>query len=216
MLYEAVATSRRDFCEATLRRLDGYIISQVHRLGRCYFRDIHPAVLDLELDEIIQRVRIKLWQALEKRDIHYPYAYIKLIIQSEFIDMKRRKKLYLSLSIDEELTHDEVEIAARHTADPAETMAQKIDASTCLKEMIQAVLALPPRQQYAMLCSLKERVDDLRQLIEAFKAYKLDIQAIQWPAGKAEKQLLHASLVPAKKTLAKSLGRTSLVGGKEF
>jgi hypothetical protein len=66
-----------------------------------------------------------------------------------------------------------------------------------------------------MLCSLKERVDDLKQLVEAFKAYKLDIQAIQWPAGKAEKQLLHASLVPAKKTLAKSLGRTSLVGGKE-
>jgi DNA-directed RNA polymerase specialized sigma24 family protein len=200
-----------------LRRLDGYIVSQVHRLGRYYSRDIHPAVLDLELDEVIQRVRIKLWQALEKRDIRYPYAYVKLIIQSEFIDMTRRQKPYLSLSIDEELTHAEVEIAAaaRHMADPAETVAQRMDASTCLKEMIQAVLALPPRQQYAMICSLKEHVDDLRQLIEAFKAYKMDIQAIQWPAGKAEKQLLHASLVPAKKTLAKSLGRTPLVGRKE-
>lgn len=205
MLNQAVAASRRDICEGTLRRLDGYIISRVQRLGRCYSRDIHPAVLDLELDEIIQRVRIKLWQALEKRDIHYPYAYIKLIIQSEFIDMKRRKKPYLSLSTDEGLIHDEVEIAARHMADPAETMAQEIDASTCLKEMTQAVLALPPRQQYAIICSLKERVDDLRQLIEAFKEQKMDIQAIQWPAGKAEKRLLHASLVPAKKTLAKSL-----------
>ena len=208
MLYEAVVASRSDTCEAILRRLDGYIISQVHRLGRCYSRDIHPAVLDLELDEIIQRVRIKLWQALEKRVIYYPYAYIKLIIQSEFIDMKRRQKPYLSVSIDEGLTHAEVEIATRHMADPAETVAQQMDASTCLKEMIQAVLALPPRQQNAMICSLKERVDDLRQLIEAFKVYKMDIQAIQWPAGKAEKQLLHASLVPAKKTLAKSLGRT--------
>ena len=208
MLYEAVVASRRDTCEAILRRLAGYIISQVHRLGRCYSRDIHPAVLDLELDEIIQRVRIKLWQALEKRVIYYRYAYIKLIIQSEFIDMKRRQKPYLSVSIDEGLTHAEVEIATRHMADPAETVAQQMDASTCLKEMIQAVLALPPRQQNAMICSLKERVDDLRQLIEAFKVYKMDIQAIQWPAGKAEKQLLHASLVPAKKTLAKSLGRT--------
>ena len=216
MLYEAVVASRSDTCEAILRRLDGYIISQVHRLGRCYSRDIHLAMLDLELDEIIQRVRIKLWQALEKRDIRYPYAYIKLIIQSEFIDMKRRQKPYLSVSIDEGLTHAEVEIATRHMADPAETVAQQMDASTCLKEMIQAVLALPPRQQYAMICSLKEHVDDLRQLIEAFKAYKMDIQAIQWPSGKAEKQLLHASLVPAKKTLAKSLGRTSLVGRKEY
>ncbi len=208
MLYEAVVASRSDTCEAILRRLDGYIISQVHRLGRCYSRDIHLAMLDLELDEIIQRVRIKLWQALEKRDIRYPYAYIKLIIQSEFIDMKRRQKPYLSVSIDEGLTHAEVEIATRHMADPAETMAQQIDAATCLKRMIQAVLALPPRQQNAMICSLKERVDDLRQLIEAFKVYKMDIQAIQWPAGKAEKQLLYASLVPAKKTLRKSLGRT--------
>ena len=211
MLYQAIAASRRDICEATLRRLDGYIISRVHRLGHCYSGDIHPAVLDLELDEIIQRVRIKLWQALEKRDIHYPYAYIKLIIQSEFIDMKRRQKPYLSLSIDEKLTHDEVEIAARHMADPAEAMAQQVDASTCLKEMTRAVLALPPRQQYAIICSLKERVDDLRQLIEAFKEYKMDIQTIQWPAGKAEKHLLQASLIPAKKTLAKSLARTSSV-----
>ena len=208
MLYEAVVASRSDTCEAILRRLDGYIISQVHRLGRCYSRDIHPAVLDLELEVCIERVRTKLWQALEKRVIYYPYAYIKLIIQSEFIDMKRRQKPYLSVSIDEGLTHAEVEIATRHMADPAETVAQQMDASTCLKEMIQAVLALPPRQQNAMICSLKERVDDLRQLIEAFKVYKMDIQAIQWPAGKAEKQLLHASLVPAKKTLAKSLGRT--------
>ncbi len=216
MLNEAIAASRRDICEVTLRRVDGYIVSQVHRLGRYYSRDIHPAVLDLELDEIIQRVRIKLWQALEKRDIRYPYAYIKLIIQSEFIDMTRRQKHYLSLSIDEELTHAEVEIAARHMADVAETVAQQMDTSACLKEMIQAVLALPPRQQYAMICSLKECVDDLRQLIEAFKAYKMDIQAIQWPAGKVKKQLLQASLVPAKKTLAKSLGRTPLVGRKEL
>ena len=215
MSYEAIATSRRDLCEATLKRLDGYIVSQVNRLGCYYFRDIHPAVLDLELDEVIQRVRIKLWQALEKRDIRYPCAYIKLIIQSEFIDMIRQQKPHLSLSIDEELTHAEVEMAARQMVDPAEIVAQQMDASTRLKEMIQAVLALPSRQQYAMICSLKERVDDLRQLIEAFKAHKMDIQAIQWPAAKSEKQLLHASLIPAKKTLAKSLSRIPSVGGRK-
>src|SRR5438270_10396947 len=202
MLCEAVATSRRDICEVILRRLDGYIVSQVHRLGHYYSRDIHPAVLDLELDEVIQRVRIKLWQALEKRDIRYPYAYVKLIIQSEFIDMTRRQKPYLSLSIDEELTHAEVEIAARHMADPAETVAQQMDASTCLKEMIQAVLALPPRQQNAMICSLKERVDDLRQLIEAFKVYKMDIQAIQWSVVKVKKNSHNAALLLDKKLAA--------------
>ena len=210
MLYEAAATTRSENYEAILKRLDSYITFRVRRLGQCYCQDIHPAVLDLELDEIAQRVRIKLWQALVKRDIHYPYAYIRLIIQNEYIDMKRRKKPYLFLSIDEELNHEEDEIAARHVTDPAETMAQQMDATTCLKGMVQAVLGLPPRQQYAMICSLKERVDDLKLLTEAFKLYKKDIQAIQWPAGRAEKQLLQASLAPAKKALAKSLGKSPL------
>src|SRR5690348_9744138 len=49
MLYQAAAVSRRALCEISLHHLDGYIVSQVHRLGRCYSRDIHPAVLDLEL-----------------------------------------------------------------------------------------------------------------------------------------------------------------------
>lgn len=205
MLNRATASSRRDICEAVLERLDGYIVSQVHRLGGYYSRDMHPAVLDLELDEIVQRVRIKLWQALEKRDIHYPYAYIKLIIQSEFIDMTRRQKPSLSVSIEEDLIYAEVEMAVQQITDPAEMVIQQIDGSTTLKEMIQAVAALPPRQQYAMICSLKEHVDDLRQLIEAFKVYKMDIQAIEWPGGKAEKQLLYASLIPAKKALRKNL-----------
>jgi DNA-directed RNA polymerase specialized sigma24 family protein len=216
MLYPAAAVSRRDACEMCLHHLDGYIVSQVHRLGHCYSRDFHPAVLDLELDEIIQRVRIKFWQALEKRDIHYPHAYIKLIIQSEFIDMRRRKKGYSSLPIDEELIQAEVEIAGQGMTDPAETMMQQMDTSICLKELIQAVLALPPRQQYAMICSLKDRVDDLKLLTEAFKAYKMDIQAIQWPAGNAEKRLLYASLAPAKKAVAKSLGRSRRSGGKKY
>lgn len=205
MLDEAVATSQRDSCEATLKCLDAYIVSQVHKLGCHYSQNIHPAVLDLELDEVIQRVRIKFWQALEKRNIRYPYAYIKLIIQSQFIDMIRCQKRYVLESLNEELAHSETEIDALYVSDSAEMVAQQMDASANLKEMIQAVLVLPPRQQYAIICSLKEHVDDLRQLIEAFKVYKMDIQDIQWPAGKIEKQVLQASLAPARKTLAKTL-----------
>ena len=203
MLDEVATTSERDICEATLNCFDTYIISQVHRLSYYYARNIHPAVMDLELDEVIQRVRIKFWQALEKRNIRYPYAYIKLIIQSEFIDMTRRQKRHIALSLDEGLDSIEGEIDT--LSDPVEAVVQQMDASTGLKKMIQAVLALPPRQRYAMICSLKEHVDDLRQLTEAFKLHKMDIQFIQWPAGKAENQLLHASLIPAKKTLAKRL-----------
>ncbi len=200
-----VATTQREMSNAILKRYDMYIVSQVHQIGYSYAHNIHSSVLDLELDDIMQQVRIKFWRALERETIHYPYAYIKLIIQSQFIDMLRRQKHHLFLSLDDELIHDEIEIGASPIADPAEIVVQQMDVSSSLQEMIKAVLALPPRQRYAMICLLKERVDDLRGLIEAFGANKMDIQTIRWPAEKAEKQLLQASLVPAKKRLARML-----------
>ena len=199
------ATTQKEMSDAILKRYDAYIVAQVHQIGYFYRQTIHPGVLDLELDDIMQLARIKFWRALEKGTIHYPYAYIKLIIQSLFIDMLRRQKHRLYLSLDDELTHDKIEIDIQRVADPAETVVQQMEASSSLQEAIRAVLALPPRQQYAMICSLKERVDDLRQLIEVFQANEMDIQAIRWPAEKAEKQLLQASLVPAKKRLARVL-----------
>ncbi len=212
MLEKVGVTSQKDVSDATLQRFDAYIVAQVHQIGYSYARHVPPSVLDLELDEIIQLVRIKFWQALEKRDIRYPYAYIKLIIQSQFIDMLRCQKRCELVSLNEEFAHSATTFDALYVSDSAEMVEQQMDALAHLKEMIQAVLALPPRQRYAIICSLKEHADDLKLLMEAFKAYKIDIQTIQWPTGKVEKQVLKASLGPARKTLARTLVPIMLAG----
>lgn len=212
MLEKVGVTSQKDVSDATLQRFDAYIVAQVHQIGYNYARHVPPSVLDLELDEVIQLVRIKFWQALEKRDIRYPYAYIKLIIQSQFIDMLRCQKRCELVSLNEEFAHSATTFDALCVSDAAEMVEQQMDALAHLKEMIQAVLALPPRQRYAIICSLKEHADDLKLLMEAFKAYKIDIQTIQWPTGKVEKQVLKASLGPARKTLARTLVPQLLAG----
>ena len=192
--------------EATLKHFDRYIVTQVHYFGRHYPTIAHTSVMDLEIDELVQRVRIKFWQALERRHILYPHAYIKLIIKSEFVDMSRQRKSFLPLPTDEEWSYGEAgELGVRNMPDPADEVEQEMEAFDFLNETIQAVLGLPPRQQLALICSLQDRVDDLVQLVNAFKAYRIDIEGIQWPTEKAEKQLLQASLTPARKTLAKKM-----------
>ena len=66
-------------------------------------RHIAPReVLDLEIQELAQRSRIKLWCSLKKRKITHIKAYIRSIIHSESIDMMRCCKFELSLPLDEE------------------------------------------------------------------------------------------------------------------
>lgn len=204
MRYEAPLASRQKMCEDTLERYDQYIVWQVHHLRRYYPTVISLSAPGLDIDEIVQCVRIKFWQALEKRDIRYPSAYIKLIVRSEFITMARRQKPLVSLSDNEDGVYNEAAtLVDQRMPDPANEVEQREEASACLKEAIQAVSALPPRQRLAMICALRDRVDDLAQLVEAFKAYSVDIETMRWPASKAEKQLLLASLAPARKTVAR-------------
>lgn len=201
MQRETVLSLRAKTSEEILKQFDLYIVARVQRLRHSY-----PAIApsDIEIDELVQSVRIKFWQAIQKRDIMYPAAYIKLIVKNEFIDRLRRQKSLILLPIDEENLNSEDALSINHYApDPADEVEQSEEVSTRLKEAIQAVLALPPRQRFAMICALRERVDNLTQLVDAFKVYKVDIEAIRWPTNKTEKQLLQSSLAPARKAVAK-------------
>ncbi len=197
---------KKEKCEDILSRFDPYIITQVQHLRNCSSLATHPAVLDLEIDDLIQRVRIKLWQALAKTEIRYPYAYIKRIIRNEIVDMARLHKPLVPLPSEEEWNEHEVKISLEQPgSDPAEEVEQQLDALAYLNQTIQAILKLPPRQRLAMICSLKDRVDDRAQLINAFKRYRVDIEFIRWPTDKEEKQVVQASLAHARKALAKVL-----------
>jgi DNA-directed RNA polymerase specialized sigma24 family protein len=194
--------------EEILKRFDWYITVQTKRIVRLYPALAHQAVVDLEIDELMQRVRIKLWRTLEKRTILYPHNYIKRMIRNELIDMQRQKKPTLPLPTDEEEQWQFSEttgITLADTHDPADEVEQRMESSSLLEKTVPLVLRLPPRQRLAMMCSLKDRVDDLVQLVDSFKAHQTDIEKLSWPAEHYDRRVLQASLVVARRALAKQI-----------
>jgi DNA-directed RNA polymerase specialized sigma24 family protein len=191
-----------------LEQLDPYIIALVKQLVRQNPAIAHPAVLDLEIDELIQRIRIKFWRALEEKSIAYPKAYIRRIVHSEFIDMTRRRKPLASLPFDQEgeIYRGEAMVAlSEDMADPASVVEERIAIGRRMDEVVGAVLRLPRRQKHVMICALRDGVDNLIQLSAAFRERQVNIERWQWPAQKEEKQRLRASLSAARLALSKSL-----------
>ena len=62
--------------EDILVQHDRYIVALVTQLVRGSSNVGHPDVLDLEIDEIVQQVRIKFYLALLSRRIDHPKAYV--------------------------------------------------------------------------------------------------------------------------------------------
>ncbi len=168
--------------------------------------------LDLDADELAQMVRIKLWHVLKDREVVYLKPYIRRIINSEFIDMLRRRKPTQPLpeDIDGEISMGKVIAAASEgIADPAEVIEEQEEAECRMEEIVDAVLELPRRQQHVMICTMQDRVDDPVPLIHALQSRQQDIRAWQWPQKKQDKQLLMASLSYARRNLAASLASVS-------
>ena len=193
-----------------LEEFDAYIIKQGEAFGRMYSYIAHPEVLDLEVKEIIQHVRIKLWEKLQQEHtINHHKSYIKTMIRNAFIDASRRqKKFAASLIIDE---YGEIEgrvliTQSDYLIDPASIVEQRIETDALVNNVVEAITHLPNRQQWAMVCFLREEVDDVSRLDSVFKRYKLNTAMMMWPCKIAEKQLLKASIPPARKGILKNLG----------
>ncbi len=172
--------------EAVLSQYDPYLIKQVHDRMHSHSDVIRPELLALETDELVQRARIKFWHALQDKHIEYPKTYLKHIVNSEFIDLVRRIKPHytLDLPVDEEgeLYQGHMLITpSLGMADPAIEYEEKVKVSERMQEVVDAVLALPARQQHALICDMRDRVDDLEALTNAFKNRKTTIEKWQWP-----------------------------------
>src|SRR5450755_404711 len=196
--------------EAILEQYDAYIVKQVHDRMHQHPHVVHPDVFDLETDDLIQRVRIKFWHTLQDKRIEYPKTYIKRIVHSEFIDMVRRLKpqYALALPVDEEgeLYQGDMLIApGAGMNDPAFEYEEQVALTSRIKEVVDAVLQLPERQQRAIICTLRDRVDDIDALAQEFKERKTDLTAWQWPQGHSEKLLLRASLAYARNKIGLSM-----------
>jgi DNA-directed RNA polymerase specialized sigma24 family protein len=184
--------------EKILESIDGYIVIQARRLIYRVHTSNYREASDLEVDELAQRARIKLWHMLNKGMIHRPYPYVRRIIYSEFIDMKRQQKPVQPLILDDEGGCQSLAIG-----DPADEVIQHFEDFALLQHIVQMVVDLPPRQQLAMVCFLREVVDDPAQLSIAFYRHHIDITGLQWPSQIAERQLLRASLTVARRKLAR-------------
>ncbi len=154
--------------EVVLASVDTYIIALTRRMAHS-LSFIKPSHIELEIDEIIQRVRIKLWWELQKRKITHLKAYIKVLVRSEYLDLCRQQRLAPSLNSDD--TRDELELASVATGEemqaPANELEQQEISADIISEIVQIICKLPARQRYAMLCSLKDYIDNAPRLIEA-------------------------------------------------
>jgi len=190
----------KETSEAILEDIDGYIITQTKKL-MCWHLVARKELDTLEVDELTQRVRIKFWKVLEKGQVFRPYSYVRSIIYSEFIDMKRQQKQIFPLPSDEE----EEAHCLKHQEDPADEIIQRMEAQSLLQQVVQMVIDLPPRQRMAMICSLWEQVDDLIQLRTILTAYGFDGKAMETPLERTGRRTLLASLSVARRKLAQRL-----------
>lgn len=200
--------------EEILARFDPYIVALVEKMARRSSNIARPEVLDLEIDEIAQRVRIKFWKALEAKEIEHPKAYIRTIVNNEFHDLGRRPKASLPLPTDEdgELYMGNVLLGESDgLADPAVEFEKDEAVGDLMELTAHVVTRLPPRMQQSMICHLKEQVDNALGLIEAFEKHGVNIDATRWPDDLADTRRLKASLSPARRIIARRVGLNLLV-----
>jgi DNA-directed RNA polymerase specialized sigma24 family protein len=193
-----------DDANALLEQYDAYIIALAWRYIP---RNIIPSVhLRDEVDELAQRVRIKFWQVSRKKHISSPTTYIKHIVFTEAVDMVRRYKPAISLSLlDEDAEHFLGNLQVKSEGDvqdPAEMLEQEEAVVELTTRASEEILALPQQQRRAIIGSLRDKIDDFLPLLEAFKEGGIDIEEFDWPGEREELQRVRASLSVARHKLA--------------
>jgi hypothetical protein len=67
------------------------------------------------------------------------------------------------------------------------------------------VSTLPPLQKEAMICHLKEKIDNVLLLVEVFSKHGLYIQNMDWPTEKRKLQSRKSSVSPARQKVVEAL-----------
>lgn len=161
-------------------------------------------ILDLEMDELVQETRIKLWKILQKQKIVHARLYIRLVVRCLIVNMLRRPRHTVPLSFDE----DEENIVWSNLVEASWLVPDLADEYEgydlivdILEQTVEQVVTFPPRQKLALLCLLKEHFAGESYLVQILESQGLDVEMIFWPEDKGEKQRLKASLPSARKRL---------------
>jgi hypothetical protein len=163
-------------------------------------------ILD-EADELAQKIRIKLWEMLQKQTIVNPKAYTNYIAFHQAVNMVRNYDGCLSLQISED---GEIAkgclVGQREEINNPETM---LEGQETLDELItqvaDAIAEMHTHQQQATICRLKEKMDDFPRLAVALQKRNVD-SAVEYAKESVARQKLQSSYPPAKRKLATRLG----------
>jgi DNA-directed RNA polymerase specialized sigma24 family protein len=185
-----------------LRQYDRYIVA----LARKELPHIamHTDVLEDDIDEIAQMARIKLSSALRKGPIGNLNAYVKKIVRSQRIDLLRKYKYTLPIIIDEEGEIQQGKVLFlynRDSSDPAQELEQQQQFTHIVEKMVEEVLKLPRKQQYAFICLLKDHASETLPLLCALVQHGIDVESAQWSKKPGERQSQRSSLSMARKKL---------------
>ncbi len=194
--------------EEILEQVDAYIVDQVEKIISRNPYIARPELLDLEKAELAQKVRINLWHALQEKSIKNLKAYISRIVHNELVNIVRGREPPLPLPMfeDGELREGDILIIpGEGMATPEFEIEQKEIVAACAEKVAAAISTLPPRQKNAMECSLYEQWDDFQQFKDTFKLHGVNVEETQWPAGRAEKHLLKASISAARRSIARCM-----------
>lgn len=186
-----------------LEQHDAYIVALARK--KVPRTIIHPQMLGDEIDELAQKIRIKLWQMVQTKQITSPKAYISCIAFTESVDMVRLHKfsgLPLPVNEDGEIyLGDRMVTPCERMQDPAEKLEQEEVVIEWTKRLVEDVLALPQRQLHAIICILKDQLEDIHPFLDALRNHGVGIEEINWPDGREEVQSIRASLSIARKKL---------------
>jgi DNA-directed RNA polymerase specialized sigma24 family protein len=154
---------------------------------------------DLIVDEI----------AVMERDIRHPQAYLQKILENEVISSVRKRQIALSLPLDNEneLAYGEALVAvSKGMNDPLYELEQLETTQELLEKIIELAVSLPHRQKWALISSLKERIDDLAGLLDALNRHNLDADGFM-PPSENEIPTYRTSLSIARKKLRERLNQ---------
>src|SRR5947208_4099216 len=88
--------------EDLVTQLDEYIVARVTQAMVHNPAFAHSPTLDLEIDDVVQQIRIKLWHVAQKQMLRSPRAYINHMVTTSLIDLLRSREPTLRLFVDEE------------------------------------------------------------------------------------------------------------------
>lgn len=161
-----------------------------------------------EIDDLAQNIRLKLWQALQKREIHNVKSYIRAIAYNEGINIVRLQEPTMRI-----ITNEEGELpqacalvaAGQEVYDPTQNIEVEEMLGSYKSNLTENVVKLPKQQQRAMINSLKDQIADMLPLVDMFLPHGIDVESLAWPEAENELRSSRVSLSVARKKLRISM-----------